>query len=73
MFLVTAFDKDDKEIAVDLEQVTDANPMIAACERKGIDGVALVGRGLVKNAKYAFFIPMDVFVEFILWKLVNDE
>ena len=72
-YIITAFDNKDKEIAIDLNKVTTTDPMIAKCERNGVEGVALVGSGLVKDTKYAFFVPLDVFIEFMLWKLLHDE
>ena len=74
MFLAEVIDKNDNKIAVDLKRVTDTDPMIAACEHEGVDGVALAGFGLPKAGdKYIFFVPMEAFVDFIMWKLIHDQ
>ena len=73
MYIVTAYNKDDVEITIDLEEITSTNPRIAGCDRNGVKGVVLLDFGSDDKPKYVYFISLDVFVEFMFWKYVQDE
>ena len=76
-YIVTAFENksnrpgEERQVAIDLKQITDMNPMIGACEREGVDGVVILVSGK-KDTKYAYFVILDTFVEFIAWDMGLD-
>ena len=73
-FLTTAFkstpeSKGDEEVVIDLREVTsEFNPMIGSVARNGVDGVVLMVT-TPKHKRYAFFVVLDTFVEFLAWEM----
>lgn len=73
-YIVTAFENNSKrpgeerQVAIDLKQITSLDPMIGGCERKGVDGVIILVSGK-KDTTYAYFVILDTFVEFLAWDM----
>ena len=73
-FLTTAFkstpeSEGDEEVVIDLREVTSKfNPMIGGVARNGVDGVVLMVT-TPKHKRYAFFVVLDTFVEFVAWEM----
>jgi len=73
-FLTTAFkstpeSKSDEEVVIDLKEVTSMfNPKIGGVARKGVDGVVLMVT-TPKHERYAFFVVLDTFAEFVAWEM----
>ena len=73
-FLTTAFKStpdspEDEEVVIDLREVTSMfNPKIGGVERNGVDGVVLLVT-TPKHERYAFFVILDTFVEFVAWEM----
>ena len=44
------------------------NPMIGGVAREGVDGVVLMVT-TPKHERYAFFVVLDTFVEFLAWEM----
>ena len=76
-YIVTAFENksdrpgEERQVAIDLKQITGLDPMIGACERNGVDGVVFLVSGK-KDTKYAYFVILDTFVEFLAWDMGLD-
>jgi len=73
-FLTTAFkstpeSKSDEEVVIDLKEVTSMfDPNIASVARNGVDGVVLMVT-TPKHERYAFFVVLDTFSEFVAWEM----
>tara|TARA_B100001250_G_C19270211_1_gene558745 strand:- start:90 stop:332 length:243 start_codon:yes stop_codon:yes gene_type:complete len=73
-FLTTAYkttpeSENDEEVVIDLKEVTSMfDPMIGLFARNGVDGIMLMVTTPLLT-KYAFFVVLDTFVEFIAWDL----
>lgn len=73
-FLTTAFKSTaetpgDKEVVIDLKEVTSMfNPKIIGVARNGVEGVVLMVT-TPKHERYAFFVVLDTFSEFVAWEM----
>jgi hypothetical protein len=61
------------EEAIDLVALTDMNPrMIMGVEMNGEEGAALLVESTSKAPDYAYFVSIQVLIEFCEWKMANE-
>lgn len=60
------------EEAIDLVALTDTNPkMMLGVELDGVEGAAILVKSTNKAPDYAYFVSIQVLIEFCEWQMSN--